>query len=260
MIIYSTDLAVWSKIAYPQSSIISYSINELPFYLLFLIMEFATIYYHFLVKFIGDRLNYLNNHLRGYYSCCNIRVKKSTVDNISKYDSKYSLQKDIIFVKRSDPLDKTKINFLEGYECLIEASTALNNYFGAKLLILLFGAFFYLLITPYDLYTAMLHRQYLFILLQVLWMIGHLWRLLILIEPCNSVAQEVQKMSLIVCKILSHKTDMEFNEELQLLLSMLDHCPIKFTSCNIVAMDRQLIISIAGGVTTYLVILFQFGG
>uniref|UniRef100_A0A6P7GST6 Gustatory receptor n=1 Tax=Diabrotica virgifera virgifera TaxID=50390 RepID=A0A6P7GST6_DIAVI len=256
MLIYSIDLAVWSKIAYPESSIIGYSINQLPFYLLFLIMELATIYYHFLVKCIDDRLSYLNTRLREKY-CYYKNPVKCAADNISKYGL---LQKDITSDKRSEAVDKTKINYLKGYECLVEASTALNNYFGAKLLILLFGAFFYLLITPYDLYTAMLHRQHLFILLQVLWMAGHLWRLLILIEPCNAIAQEVQKMSLIVCKILNIKTDMEPNEKLQLLLSVLDHCPIKFTSCNIIAMDRKLLISIAGGVTTYLVILFQFGG
>ncbi|XP_028135339.2 gustatory receptor for sugar taste 43a-like [Diabrotica virgifera virgifera] len=162
--------------------------------------------------------------------------------------------------KKSVPFDETKINYLKGYECLVEASAALNNYFGAKLLILLFGASLYLLITPYDLYIEILNQQYRFIFLQVLWMIGHLWRLLLLIEPCNSVAHEVQKMSFIVCKMLSHKSDIKFNEKLQVLLLMLHHCPIKFTSCNMVSIDRNLLTSIAGGVTTYLVILFQFGG
>ncbi|XP_072394901.1 uncharacterized protein [Diabrotica undecimpunctata] len=177
-------------------------------------MEFATIYYHFLVKCIDDRLKYLNTRLRGCYGYYKIPFKKSVVDNsILKYDDKYLLQKDITFDKRSAPLGKTKINYLKGYECLVEASAALNNYFGANLLILLFGASLYLLITPYDLYIEILNRQYLFILLQVLWMIGHVWRLLLIIEPCNSVTQEVQKMSLIVCKLSSHKTEMEFNEK-----------------------------------------------
>ncbi|XP_050511899.1 gustatory receptor for sugar taste 43a-like [Diabrotica virgifera virgifera] len=260
MFIYTTDLAVWAKIALPHSSITSYLIRQLPLYVLFVTMEFASIYYHFLVKCLNERLKYLNTRLKGY--SCNYKNpdKKSIIDgSITKYDSKFFLQNDIMFDRRSVPFDESKINYLNGYECLFESSTALNNYFGAKLLILLFGVCFYLLRHPYDLYIAILNRDYLLMMLQVLWIIGHVWRLLLLIEPCNSVEQEVQKMSLRVCKLLSHNTEIQSNEKLQLLLSMLDRCPIKFTSCNIVAMDRHLLISIAGAVTTYLVILLQFG-
>ncbi|XP_072394806.1 uncharacterized protein [Diabrotica undecimpunctata] len=259
MLIYMTDLAVWGNIASPQSSITFYLIRQLPLYVLFFTMEFATIYYNFLVKYIDDRLQYLNTSLRNYYCYNKSPGKISTVDDISKYDAKFFLQNDSMFDKNSEPFDRTKINYLMGYECLFECSIALNNYFGAKLLILLFGVCFYLLRHPYDLYVAILNQQYLLMFLQALWIIGHVWRLLLLIEPCNSVAQEVQKMSLIVCKILSHKTEIEFNDKLQLLLSMLDRCPIKFTSCHLFSMDRHLLTSIAGGVTTYLVILLQFG-
>nr|CAI5828032.1 unnamed protein product [Callosobruchus analis] len=35
-------------------------------------------------------------------------------------------------------------------------------------------------------------------------------------------------------------------------------CPIRFTAAGLTKIDRSLITSIAGGVTTYLIILFQF--
>uniref|UniRef100_A0A6P7FQR3 Uncharacterized protein LOC114330217 n=1 Tax=Diabrotica virgifera virgifera TaxID=50390 RepID=A0A6P7FQR3_DIAVI len=142
MLIYSTDLGIWTNIAYPHNNIISYIsyiIHQLPCFLLFLILEFATIYYHFLVKCIDDRLKYLNTRLSGYYCFYKISVKKSAVDNniYFKYTDKYVLQNEIMADKKSVPFDETKINYLKGYECLVEASAALNNYFGAKLLVII---------------------------------------------------------------------------------------------------------------------------
>jgi len=52
--------------------------------------------------------------------------------------------------------------------------------------------------------------------------------------------------------------DREGRKQLEIFSLQLLHRPLEFSACGLFTLDRTLITSIAGAVTTYLVILLQF--
>nr|CAH7714280.1 unnamed protein product [Callosobruchus chinensis] len=66
-----------------------------------------------------------------------------------------------------------------------------NNHYGMILMFLLIGCLLHLLVTPYDLYLEILHRHYSFIFLQVIWMVGHILRLFLIVNPCEQISEKV---------------------------------------------------------------------
>nr|CAI5828037.1 unnamed protein product [Callosobruchus analis] len=83
------------------------------------------------------------------------------------------------------------------YDLLYEASLSLNNFYGITLMFALVGCLLHLLVTPYDLYLQMLNtrRHYSFIFSQTIWMLGHMLRLFLIVNPCERISNQVLQNS-----------------------------------------------------------------
>lgn len=55
------------------------------------------------------------------------------------------------------------------------------------------GCFIHLLVTPYDLYLELKFKDYTFIFPQICWMISHILRLFLVVEPCHAASQGVSR-------------------------------------------------------------------
>lgn len=101
------------------------------------------------------------------------------------------------------------------YELLFEASRAVNDFYGLNILVrkisivhisgrrggdsitasnfqlVVIGCFVHLLVTPYDLYLELRFKNYTFIFPQICWMVSHVLRLLLIVEPCHAATQWV---------------------------------------------------------------------
>ncbi|EFN69927.1 Putative gustatory receptor 28b [Camponotus floridanus] len=67
-----------------------------------------------------------------------------------------------------------------------------------------------------------------------------------------------KKTAVLVSQLLSVDHDREGIKQLEIFSLQLLHRPLEFSACGLFTLDRTLVTSIAGAVTTYLVILIQF--
>ncbi|EFN67318.1 Putative gustatory receptor 28b [Camponotus floridanus] len=67
-----------------------------------------------------------------------------------------------------------------------------------------------------------------------------------------------KKTAVLVSQLLSMDHDREGTKQLEIFSLQLLHRPLEFTACGLFTLDRTLITSLAGAVTTYLVIIIQF--
>uniref|UniRef100_A0A6P7FR15 Gustatory receptor n=1 Tax=Diabrotica virgifera virgifera TaxID=50390 RepID=A0A6P7FR15_DIAVI len=67
-----------------------------------------------------------------------------------------------------------------------------------------------------------------------------------------------KKTANLICELLTYEAEEEVKKALTILSLQLSYCKLNFSSCGFFKINRSLLTSIAGAVTTYLVILFQF--
>ncbi|KAK5638525.1 hypothetical protein RI129_012820 [Pyrocoelia pectoralis] len=116
-----------------------------------------------------------------------------------------------------------------------------------KTIIILTSCLLHLVVTPYFLVLEIMGRRNVLVAtIQMVWIVTHLIRLVII------------RMKPLICKLLCYDFDEGTKKQLELFATELNHRQIEFTACGLVKIDRALITSIAGAVTTYLVILIQF--
>ncbi|XP_025263750.1 gustatory receptor for sugar taste 43a isoform X2 [Camponotus floridanus] len=119
---------------------------------------------------------------------------------------------------------------------LCDTVSLINTVYGVIVLVITVTCLMRLILSPYGLIMEDdVRRESLFFAVQGLWCILHFWTLLMIVEP-------------------TYATTMQGKKTAVLLL----HCPLEFSACGLFTLDRSLVTSIAGAVTTYLVILIQF--
>ncbi|XP_066261789.1 gustatory and pheromone receptor 39a-like [Euwallacea similis] len=114
----------------------------------------------------------------------------------------------------------------------------------------------HLVVTPYSLLVEILKKSpsVTIIVLQSAWLSGHIGLLLLITEPCQRCSKEYQDICNITQEVICL---MELRRDLRTKHFAEN---LKFNACGFFNIDRSLLTSIAGAVSTYLVILFQFSG
>ncbi|XP_047352202.1 gustatory receptor for sugar taste 43a-like isoform X1 [Vespa velutina] len=145
------------------------------------------------------------------------------------------------------------------HSSLCDTVSSINNAFGLVMVVITLTCLLHLIITPYFLIDEVNgNRQWLSIIDQTLWCILHVTRMLIIIQPTYSTTIQAQKTAVLVSQLLSSNPDVECRKHLEVFSLQILHRPLDFTACGLFSLDRSLVTSIAGAVTTYLVILIQF--
>lgn len=67
-----------------------------------------------------------------------------------------------------------------------------------------------------------------------------------------------KRTAALVSQLLSCCFEADARRELEIFSLQLLHRPLEFSACGLFSLDRNLITSIAGVITTYLVILVQY--
>nr|XP_012224856.1 PREDICTED: gustatory receptor for sugar taste 43a isoform X2 [Linepithema humile] len=142
---------------------------------------------------------------------------------------------------------------------LCDTVTLINTAYGVIILVITITCLIHLIITPYFLIMeADGRREPLFLAVQGLWCVFHIWRLLMIVQPTYTTTIQGKKTAVLVSQLLSANHDKEGRKQLEIFSLQLLHRPLEFSACGLFTLDRTLVTSIAGAVTTYLVILIQF--
>ncbi|CAD6240592.1 GSCOCT00008863001.2-RA-CDS [Cotesia congregata] len=153
----------------------------------------------------------------------------------------------------------TVIQLITIHASLCDVNKLINKAFGFPMLIVALTALFHLIITPYFLLMeASSDRETFFIIVQCLWCILHVYRVVVVVQPCYATTNESQKTAVLTSQLLTYSWQTEIRKQLEIFSLQILHRPLHFTACGLFSLDRALVTSMASAVTTYLVILLQF--
>ncbi|KAK2585408.1 hypothetical protein KPH14_010080 [Odynerus spinipes] len=214
-------------------------INFFPIYIMYTIIIILEIQYSLVTYNVGQRFVRLNKCLE------NILKNGKMTDHFRKdlgLAGDFKSREQPMTYVRQDPVHLRVSKTLERYptaferknvankiaqlvtvhSSLCDTVSSINNAFGLVMLAITLTCLLHLVITPY------------FLIL------------------------EAKNTAVIVSQLLSSSTNEECRKHLEVFSLQLLHQPLDFTACGLFSFDRTLITSIAGAVTTYLVILIQF--
>ncbi|XP_026272762.2 gustatory receptor for sugar taste 43a-like [Frankliniella occidentalis] len=120
--------------------------------------------------------------------------------------------------------------------------------------------FFSMIVVDAKLHQNVAHRitMYVYVTLQGLWMLAHVSRLVLLVQPCSNVKEEANETGALVGTFLNMLHPCcHLRKQLELFSMQLMHQRVGFSPCGLFELDLKLLLSLLGAVTTYLVVLFQ---
>ncbi|XP_029178945.1 gustatory receptor for sugar taste 43a-like [Nylanderia fulva] len=145
------------------------------------------------------------------------------------------------------------------HSSLCDSISLINSAYGVVILVITITCLIHLILTPYFLIMeADRTREPLFVAVEGLWCVFHTFKLVVVVQPTYATTMQGKKTAVLVSQLLSASPDKERTKQLEIFSLQLLHRPLEFTACGLFTLDRTLVTSIAGAVTTYLVILIQF--
>ncbi|XP_034948469.1 gustatory receptor for sugar taste 43a-like [Chelonus insularis] len=145
------------------------------------------------------------------------------------------------------------------HSSLCDINLLINKAFGFPILVVGITCLLHLIITPYFLMMeANNEREGIFIFVQCLWCILHIYRMLMVVQPCYATTKESKNTAVLISQLLTYSWQPDVRKQLEIFSLQLLHRPLNFSACGLFSLDRALVTSMAGAVTTYLVILIQF--
>ncbi|XP_055595725.1 gustatory receptor for sugar taste 43a isoform X2 [Uranotaenia lowii] len=145
------------------------------------------------------------------------------------------------------------------YASLSTGVMLVSNTFGVALLAVLGSCLLHLVATSYFLLVELVgDKDAVFSWIQALWLFIHIFRFLLTIEPCHITNVESRRTMAIVCNLMRTCKDSLAKERLENFWRQLVGNNSVFTACGLCTIDRHIITSYCGAITTFLVILIQF--
>jgi hypothetical protein len=205
-------------------------------------------------------------------SCQESLHQNSTFEGLSYLDSKHSNSEQINELSDSEDWKRSvKISVLrEVHFILCDASELTNLIFQVQILVDSIKIFVEITVCLYasltyvtGLFTCELYSPSKWNMLAVflLWATMNLSKLIAVTACCHAASDQANHAAALVQKLLVVQSLYpETTAELQLFSQQLLHRKLHFSACGFFPIDFTLLYSMAGSVTTYLIILLQYNG
>ncbi|KAG8035216.1 hypothetical protein G9C98_001706 [Cotesia typhae] len=145
------------------------------------------------------------------------------------------------------------------YYTLFEICQDVENFYGLPILFSIIVIFMRAVIMMYYVISEMGGlKSGIPIFYYGIFIIQHSFLLIILTSTVNKINIQNEKTARIIILVVNKYTNQRTEDKWNKFLSDLLSLKIKITSCDIVSLDRTLLVLISGSVATYLIIIFQF--
>ncbi|XP_058463677.1 gustatory receptor for sugar taste 43a isoform X2 [Malaya genurostris] len=274
IIITALDIWVWFRVADKmkeenqdsRANVLGYC----PFYALYYILMMFHVLFAQSALGISNRVQRLNvalYHVFPEYNNTPVIEITQSINNVSeKLDNLSEQKKGLTTISHAISNSRSTISTTSIIEDLayIHASLStgvilVSNTFGVALLAVLGSCLLHLVATSYFLLVELVgDKDAVFSWIQALWLFIHIFRFLLTIEPCHITNIELKRTMTIVCNLMRTCKDSSTKERLEGFWRQLVGNHSVFTACGLCTIDRHIITSYCGAITTYLVILIQF--
>ncbi|XP_046738259.1 gustatory receptor for sugar taste 43a-like isoform X2 [Diprion similis] len=130
------------------------------------------------------------------------------------------------------------------HSSLSDTLLVINSVFGLPALVAVLTCLLHLIITPYFLILeANGDHNEIFLVVQLMWCIGHVGRLLIVVQPCYAASVQAKGTAVLVSQLLSVNWEPDVRKQLEIFSLQLLHRPLEFSACGLCSLDRSLVTS-----------------
>ncbi|XP_043265030.1 gustatory receptor for sugar taste 43a-like [Colletes gigas] len=267
------DFYAWDRKTKDNRTMSKGPINYAPLYLMYTVIISTEIQYTVSTYNVGQRFVNLNNCLESlldsgstadHFGKFVVGMAATAASDVRKLTSNVAPHR-LGSYRNSRNLNESK-PYVNGISELITIHSSLcdvvsliNSTFGMVILAVSVTCLLHLIITPYFLILqANEKHEWIYLIVQCMWCIFHVSRMLIIVQPSYFTIAEGKRTAVLVSQLLSSNFKADDRQQLEIFSLQLLHRPLEFSACGLFSLDRTLITSIAGVVTTYLVILIQF--
>ncbi|XP_049878938.1 gustatory receptor for sugar taste 43a-like [Pectinophora gossypiella] len=144
---------------------------------------------------------------------------------------------------------------------LCEVVRRINDSYGLPVVVILISTLLHLIVTPYFLIMEIIvsTNRIHFLILQFLWCATHMLRMFVVVEPSHYTISEGKRTEELVCRLMmAAPSTGVLPSRLELFSRQLLLQNVSYSPLGMCTLDRPLVASVIGAVTTYLVILIQF--
>ncbi|XP_076180926.1 gustatory receptor for sugar taste 43a isoform X2 [Ptiloglossa arizonensis] len=261
------DYYTWNRKTKDNKEMIGQGpVNYTPLYFMYTVIISTEIQYTVSTYNVGQRFIKLNNSLENLFDNASMTdyygkyVGTATaIGDVRKQTFELGSCRNFRNLNESEIYVNTISELITVHSSLCDAVSLINSTFGIVILAVTVTCLLHLVITPYFLILqAGGEHEWIFLVVQCMWCIFHVTRMLIIVQPSYSTVAEGKRTAILVSQLLSSSFEMNGRQQLEIFSLQLLHRPLEFSACGLFCLDRTLITSIAGAVTTYLVILIQF--
>ncbi|XP_072743920.1 gustatory receptor for sugar taste 43a-like isoform X2 [Anoplolepis gracilipes] len=279
------DLYAWNhKVRHNKKLDHKGPLNFLPLYFMYIVITMMEVQYALIVYNVGQRFSRVNKSIENI-------IKSGKITNHFRKDlglaGDLQDQGQLITYIRQEMMGNTRMfrkskimdstiasesdkngrnsrdsisQLVTVHASLCDTISLINSAYGVVVLAITITCLIHLIITPYFLIMEGDdgRREPLFVVVEALWCIFHIWRLLMIVQPTYATTMQGKKTAVLVSQLLSESQDKKEMKQLEIFSLQVLHRPLEFSACGLFTLDRTLVTSIAGAVTTYLVILIQF--
>ncbi|XP_018334366.1 gustatory receptor for sugar taste 43a-like isoform X2 [Agrilus planipennis] len=278
------DFSTWIRFAMDSIDAEYRVTNYIPFYLAYVIVVVLQCQFWFVIKALRRRLHVLtkllsrdriqkglifnvtNNKITNVSlginpgECTGPNCLGEIIDNFGKKTTSKNVipnyNRHLFDLRQSDNIE----TLMKVYFKLSTAVDCVNKFCGVFLFVCLLSCLIHLVVTPYFLVIEIYGRHDpMYISLLCFWIFGHCCRIIGIVEPCYRFKEEEKRMLLAISKLLYFESGGgKFKEQVKNFFYLVKTTDNQFTALGLAKIDRSLITTIVGAVTTYLVIVIQF--
>ncbi|EFN79214.1 hypothetical protein EAI_11414 [Harpegnathos saltator] len=181
ILISCLDIYTWSQVKLDKKMDDKGPINYLPLYCMYIVIVMMEVQYAVATHNVGQRFSRLNKSLENI-------LKNSMITNQFRKDLGLGLVN--LPPDGKGPTDISQLVTVHASLC--DIVTYINAAYGVVILVVTITCLIHLIITPYFLIMeADGKRQPLFLVVQAMWCIFHIWRLLIFVQPTYAATMEI---------------------------------------------------------------------
>nr|WJJ63343.1 gustatory receptor 3 [Pachyrhinus yasumatsui] len=229
------------------------------YYMMYFILVFQEIFFFHSVFFIHIRLLSLNENLAREKVKINGGVKQLFVipyttknvgsgtenseENKARISGRNSLCNDAKFGNHT----ANRIQeFLKTYGKIRESVEILNGSASYGIVMIMLSCLLHLVVTPYFLLVEIFKRNssMIFMLLQGVWLLAHIGRLLVIVEPCQRCINEYKLTTNLVSELALLDFDEDTKKTLKDFASTFSYADINFHACGFFNINRNLLTSV----------------
>ncbi|XP_072744582.1 gustatory receptor for sugar taste 43a-like [Anoplolepis gracilipes] len=239
------------------------TLNYFPVYVMYIVIIMMEVQYTMIVYNVGQRFSRVNKSIENI-------IKSGKITNQFREDIKIAgdLQdQGLITYIRQEMMGNTRMfrkskimdstitndgkNFTDSisqivtvHASLCDTISLINSAYGVVVLAIIITCLINLIITPYFLIMETDGRlETLFLVVQILWCIFHIWRLLMVVQPAYATTMQGKKTAILVNQLLSASHERKEVKQLEIFLLQLLHRPLEFSACGFFTLDRTLLTS-----------------